>query len=123
MYQKRSEVLAVKFTCPTTVGVGDPVVISDDLTVAAISGAGSTSIIGTVCQHLDGAAYCTVETKFRERRDDRVAGAECAVGPFVFDANGEVIAYDADSHDPAAIVGVVIVAAAQADDIVETLEY
>lgn len=123
MYQKRSEVLAIRVTCPTTVEIGDVVVIDDDLECAAISGAGSTSILGTVCQHLDEADYCTVETRFRERRDDRLAGAAVAVGPFVFDAAGKVIAYAPLSHDPAAIAGLVIVAGADADDVVETLEY
>lgn len=123
MYQKRSDVLAIKLTCPTTVEVGDVVVIDDDLEVAAISAAGSTKIVGTVCQYLEDATYCTVETKFRERRDDRLAGAACAVGPFVWNSAGKAIAYDADAHDAAAIAGLVIVAADNADEVVETLEY
>jgi hypothetical protein len=123
MYQKRSEVLALRVTCPTTVSIGDVVVISDDLEVAAISSAGSTSILGTVCQHLDDADYCTVETKFREHRDDRVAGAAVAVGPFVWNAAGKAIAYDPDVHDSAAIAGLVVVAGAQPDDVIETVEY
>lgn len=123
MYQKRSEVLAIRVTCPTTVEVGDVVVISDDLEVAAISAAGSTTILGTVCQHLDDADYCTVETKFRERRDDRLAGAAVAVGPFVWNSAGKAIAYDADTHDSAAIAGLVIVAGDDADAVIETVEY
>lgn len=123
MYQRLSDVLAISVTCPSSVDVGDVVVISDDLTCAAISGAGSTAILGTVCKHLDGETTCTVETRFRERRDDRLAGAQVAVGPFVWNAAGKAIAYDAASHDPSAIAGLVIVAGAQADAVVQTLEY
>ena len=123
MKQKLSDVLAIEVICPTTVSVGDVVVITDDKEVAAISGAGALTIVGTVCAHKASATVCTVETRFRERRDDRLAGATCAVGPFVWNASGKAIAYDANTHDPAAIAGLVILAAAEADDVVETLEY
>ena len=75
MKQKLSDVLAIELICPTTVEVGDVVVISDDKEVAAISGAGALTIVGTVCAHKASATVCTVETRFRERRDDRLAGA------------------------------------------------
>lgn len=93
MYQRKEKVLAVSVTCPTTVDVGDPVVLYDDLEVKAISAAADNKLLGTVCKHLDGAAVCTVETRFRERRDDRVAAADIGVGPFVWDANGKAVAF------------------------------
>lgn len=124
MYQKLHDVLAVNFTVSAnTVEVGDVVVVSADNTVALLAAEGSTSIVGTVCKYLKDATECTVETRFRERRDDRLAGAAAAVGPFVFDASGKVIEYDADSHDPASIAGILITAASDPDDVVETLEY
>ena len=49
--------------------------------------------------------------------------AAVAVGPFVWDADMKVIAYDANTHDGASIAGVVITAADEADETVETLEY
>jgi len=123
MYQKRSEVLALTLACPTTVAVGDVVVIGSDLTVAAISAAGHTSILGTVVQHLDDAATCTVETRFRERRDDRVSGAAIPVGPFVWDSAGKAIAYNAATHDSAAIAGLCIKSANAGNAAIETVEY
>ena len=122
MYQKLQDVIAIAVTCPTTVDIGDPVVMSDDNTVAAISGAGEV-VVGVVCQHETGAAVCTIETRFRERRDDRVVGsADCVVGPFVYDATGDVITYDSASHDPSAIAGIALTGGVE-DDVIETLEY
>lgn len=122
MYQKLQDVIAIEVTCPSTVTKGDPVVMSDDNTVAAISGAGQV-IVGTVCVHEADAVVCTIETRFRERRDDRVCGADATtVGPFVFDALGKVIAYASASHDPSAIAGVLLTGGDE-DDVVETLEY
>jgi len=123
MYQKKSDILAIKVTCPDSVIVGQVVVISGDNTVAAISAAGSLTVVGTVVQHLEDATTCVVETKFRERRDDRVSGAAIAVGPFVWNAAGKAIAYDSESHDSAAIAGLCIKAASAADQTIETLEY
>jgi ABC-type uncharacterized transport system YnjBCD ATPase subunit len=118
----RSDVLAVNFTCATTVDVGDVVEVSADNTVAVPSGAGSIKIVGTVCKHLADATECTVETRFREKRTDRVSGAACAVGAFVFDGDGKVIAYAAETHSAAAIRGVAITHTSNADEAIETLE-
>jgi hypothetical protein len=123
MYQSLRDVLAVQFTCASSIEVGDVVVISGNKTVAINSAAGALTVVGTVCKHRDDELVCTVETRFRERRDDRASGASVAVGPFVFDASNKVIAYDSNSHDPAAIRGLVITAANAGDVVVETLEY
>lgn len=123
MKQRLGDVLAVEFICPTTIAVGDIAIIDDDKEIIKNNAAGSLNKVGTVATHKASATTCVVETPFRERRDDRTAGAACAVGPFVWDAAMQVIAYDANTHDPAAIAGIVITAADQKDDVVETLEY
>jgi hypothetical protein len=85
--------LSVSFATSGTVAVGNPVEIVDDLTIAVPDAAGSKAIIGNVFNVADGVAV--VDTKFREMRTDRLAGPSgCAVGPFVFDDGGVVIAYD-----------------------------
>lgn len=108
MKQVKENTLAVSFVCPTDITIGEPVVISDDLTVAAISGAADDCLIGNVCSHEAGEAVCTVSTRFRERRDDRVADETDAppVGPFVYAADGDVIEYVEASHDklPAGVI-------------------
>jgi ABC-type uncharacterized transport system YnjBCD ATPase subunit len=115
-------VLAVNFTCATTVDVGDVVEATTANTVAVPSGAGSIKIVGTVCKHLADATECTVETRFREKRTDRLSGAACAIGAFVFDGDGKVIAYDSQTHSPAAIRGVAITSTNAGDAAIETLE-
>lgn len=122
MKQSKSDVLAVKFTCATSVAVGDMVEITAANTVAVPSGAGSIKIVGRVVQHLDSATECVVETKFREKRTDRVSGAAVAVGAFVFDGDGKVINYSSDTHSPAAICGLAITTTNAGDVAVETLE-
>ena len=101
MKQIKENTLAVSFVCPTDIEIGEPVVISDDLTVAAISGAADDRLVGNVVAHEAGEAVCTVSTRFRERRDDRVADETDAppVGPFVYDDAGAVIEYVEASHD------------------------
>jgi len=100
MKQIKENTLAVSFVCPTDVVEGQPVVITDDLEVAAISGAADDGLVGNVAAHEAGAASCTVSTRFRERRDDRVADQTDApdVGPFVYDDAGAVIGYVEASH-------------------------
>lgn len=123
MKQSLHDVIAVEMICPTSIEVGDVVIIDDDKEVIKLNAAGSLKIVGTVATHRDAAATCVVNTRFRERRDDRVSGAACAVGPFVWDGSMKAIAYDDQTHDPAAIAGLVITAADDADATVETLEY
>ena len=94
MYQKKSKVLAIRFACPTTIEVGDVAVITNtDNTIAKVSTEGSNKIIGTVATHKDGASECVVETRFRERRDDRVCAAVFNNGPFVWDNTGKAVSY------------------------------
>lgn len=95
MIQKKERVLAVAFICPTDIELDEPVLLSDDLTVKAIDAAASNMLVGTVAKHEAGDAECTVATRFRERRDDRVSAGAPAVGPFVFDATGKAIAFTA----------------------------
>lgn len=122
MSTNKGDVLAVNFTCATTINVGDVVEVSADNTVAVPSGAGSIKIVGTVCKHLTGATECTVETRFREKRTDRVSGAACAVGAFVFDGAGKVIAYASETHSPAAIRGVALTHTSNPNEAIDTLE-
>lgn len=122
MKQTLVDLVAIDVTCPSTVTIGQPVVMSGDFTVAAISGAGEV-IVGVVCKHEKDATKCTIETRFRERRDDRVSGASAAVGPFVYDAAGKVIAYSSGSHDASAIAGIILKAATAGDQVIDTLEY
>ena len=84
MNQGVQDILAVSFACPTTIEVGDIVEISADNTVAKIAGIGSVDFVGVVCSHIPGAAFCTVATRFRERRDDRLAGVTVTPGAFVW---------------------------------------
>lgn len=123
MAQSKGDVLAQSFTCATTVNVGDMVEISAANTVAVPSGAGSIKIVGRVVKHLDDATECVVETRFREKRTDRLSGAAVAVGAFVFNGSGKVINYDDQTHSPAAICGLVITTANAGDVAVETLEF
>ena len=96
MYQRKGKVLSIGFTCPTTIEVGDVAVItSSDNTIAKVASEGSIKVVGTVSAHEDGASTCVVETRFRERRDDRVAAAVFANGPFVWDGNMKAAAYAA----------------------------
>jgi hypothetical protein len=125
MKQRLDNILAVSFTCPAGIAVGD-VAIMDTApkTVKKVDAAGSLKIVGVVSVHFGTDLFCTVDTKYRERRDNRVSGAAIAApGPFVFDAAGKVILYNASTHDPAAIAGMVITTANGADVVVETLEY
>jgi hypothetical protein len=129
MYQTLREVLAIHFSTSNAVVEGDVVEIVGDLDINKPSAAGSLAIVGTVdrvrgAKFEGGAPYdVTVATGFRERRDDRTAGAAVAVGPFVFDTNGQVVAYDAQTHSPAAIRGLAITHATAKDQVVQTLEY
>jgi len=122
MIQKLSDVIAVEMICPADIEIGDVTTISAAKTVIKLAEAGSLKIVGTVCVHQGTDLFCTIETRFRERRDDRVSGASLAVGPYVYDASGKVINYDAATHDPAAIAGLAITTAGQANVVVETLE-
>jgi hypothetical protein len=119
--QKKADVLAVKMVCANTVKAGDTVEITGDKTVAVPTAAGSIKVMGMVCRSYD--TECTVETSFREHRDDRLSGAAVAVGPFVFDSAAKVIAYDAAVHSPAAIRGLAITHTTAGDAVIETLEY
>lgn len=92
MYQEINNVLGVSFSCPTTIAEGDVVEIVDDNEVAAITGF-STNIVGVVCAHRDSDTTCTVSTRFQRRSDERVAGEDVVVGPFVFGADNEVYQY------------------------------
>ena len=94
MQQRKGKVLSIGFTCPTTVEVGDVAVItSSDNTIQANSAEASTKIVGTVAAHVEDATSCVVETRFRERRDDRIAASVFANGPFVWGATGLATPY------------------------------
>lgn len=94
MYQEINNVLGVSFTCPSTIAEGDVVEIVDDNEVAAITDV-SAKVVGVVCAHRDSDTTCTVSTRFQRRSDERVAGEDIDVGPFVFGASNEVFAYTA----------------------------
>lgn len=121
MYQEINGVLAVSFTCPTTIAINDVVEIVDDNEVDIIS-APSSKVVGVVCAHRTGDTVCTVATRFLRRSDERVAGEDIdAVGPFVFGASNKVYAYDSQTHTIDQIAGLVIKIGDE-DETVETLE-
>ena len=93
MIQSNNNVLAVRFTCANTIAQGDIVEVSADNTVAVLSASGSASVVGSVDSYVYGATECVVATRFRQRRDDRVAGEDLSVGPFVFGADNKVYQY------------------------------
>lgn len=130
MITRLREVLAINFASNTSFNEGNVVEIQGDMTIGLPAAAASLDVVGTVARcrpakFEGGTPYdVTVETRFRQRRDDRVAGGTgCAVGPFVLDANQAVIPYNATNHSPAAIRGLVIQSAASAGASVVTLEY
>lgn len=84
MNQAIQDILAVSFSCPTDIEVGDVVRISGNNAVVKNTEVGAVDVVGVVCAHIPGAASCTVATKFRERRDDRLAGVGLTVGGFVW---------------------------------------
>ena len=123
--RKKSDVLAKKFSCASTINEGDVVEISGAGIVALPSAAASLSIVGTVSIHEKDALFCTVDTKFREYREDRVAGEAIDAGsPFVHGAgDGKLYAYDDETMDSAAIAGLAVTTAAADGDVIKTLEY
>lgn len=121
MIQELKTIIAVSFVCPSTIEEGDVVEIVDDNEVAVISAANSLKVVGVVCAHRYNDTTCTVSTRFLSRRDNRVAGEDVVVGPFVFGVGSKVYAFDAVNHSPAAICGLVI-KAGSTGDFVETLE-
>lgn len=126
MKQKIDNVLAVSFTCPTTIAVNDIAILNTTAskTVKKNDAAGSVNYVGRVSAHLTAATTCTVDTKFRERRDDRLSGAAfAATGPFVWNASHKAIPYNSSTHDPSAIAGLCLTICDSADDVIETLEY
>lgn len=122
MKQKLTNTLAVSFTCSGTEAVGDYVEIVSDNTVAKPTAAGSIKVVGTVDHIANGSTTCTVQTRFLRRHERTVSGA-IGVGPFVIGADGKPVAYDAQNHSPAAIVGLVIKGAGSTGGTIETLEY
>ncbi|MGC8602144.1 MAG: hypothetical protein ACP5VS_00480 [Desulfomonilaceae bacterium] len=84
MNQGVQDILAISFACPTDIEVGDVVKISGDNAVVKNTDLGSVNVVGVVCAHIPGAASCTVATRFRERRDDRLAGVTVTPGGFVW---------------------------------------
>ena len=122
MIQNKSNVLAVRFTCANTIEKGDVVEITTDNTVAAVSGA-SAKVVGVVDAYSYGETECVVATRFRERRDDRVAGENfAACAPFYFGASNKVYLWENGTDDPETIGGLVI-KAGDKDATVETLEF
>ncbi|MEW6351294.1 MAG: hypothetical protein AB1646_19745 [Thermodesulfobacteriota bacterium] len=114
MIQRLSNVLAVSLACPADVAVGDMVEIASSKTVAKLTTVGSSKLVGVVVVHRAEALLCTVETPFRERRDDRVAGEAVPVGPFVWGPANKTYAYTPGSvprHDGTAVGPVTITAA------------
>lgn len=83
-------ILAKSFICAKNVlVVGDDVKLSADGTVAKIT-APSALHVGRVAVYTEDAEKCTVATKFRDFRNDRVAGEAVTFGPFVLGADGKV---------------------------------
>lgn len=87
-----SKPLSISFTCPTDISVGDPVRVTDELTVSNLTSTAHRDVIGSVIEHLDGESTCVVATKFREKRD-RSAYAELGYGPFVWGTDNKPVAW------------------------------
>lgn len=118
-------ILGIEFTvAKDTVVVGDVVELTGVETCSKLATAGSLAILGTVVKYKPGDTVCTVDcSRFGSKGWPRKSGAAiAAVGPFVFDASGKVIAYDDETHSPAAIGGLVCTLADEADVTVVTLE-
>ena len=81
--------LAVAFTCPTTIEVGDVAVISTDLAVIKSNGIAQDEVVGTVIEHIDDATTCVVSTPFRQKTT-RTAASTSPVGPFVWNTLNRV---------------------------------
>ena len=124
MRQRLTEVLSLNLACADTIAEGKVVEIVDDLTIAVPTTPASINVVGTVARKkgflLSNAgniygvvpssvtggnpAECTIDTGFRERRDDRVAASlGLAVGPFVFDGTGKAVQFT--EAKPAVISG------------------
>jgi hypothetical protein len=124
MRQRLEEVLSLNFACDDSITEGNVVEITNDLTIGVPTIAGSLRVIGTVVRkqgYLESnasnawpqftpngvsggnPAECTVETRFRERRSDRVSGSALPVGPIVFGVGGVVLPYTAAG--PAVVIG------------------
>ncbi|MDR3605479.1 MAG: hypothetical protein P4L38_12680 [Syntrophaceae bacterium] len=97
MNQGVQDILAISFACPTTTEEGDVVKISGDNAVVKNTDIGSVNVVGVVCAHIPGAAACTVATRFRERRDDRLAGVTVTPGAFVWGPLNRVYPYSGAS--------------------------
>jgi hypothetical protein len=93
MLQSKNKCLAVSFACPSSIAVGDVVCIDSDLSVIKNASIAAINLVGTVAKHRDTDEICTVNTRFRERRDDREAYSVFANGPFVLDANCKAVQY------------------------------
>ena len=97
MNQAVQDILAISVACPTDIEDGDVVKISGDYAVVKNTDIGSVNVAGVVCAHIPGAASCTVATRFRERRDDRVAGVAVTPGGFVWGPLNKVYPYSGAS--------------------------
>ena len=106
----KDDILAVSVAVPVTVLEGDVVEITGHLAADKPSAEGSVKILGTCTGHVlsshgwsNPEANATIATRFREMRDDRTAGEVVDVGPFVWNADMDVINYDPD--DFVSVVG------------------
>lgn len=81
--------LAVAFTCPTTIEVGDVAVISSDLSIIKSNGIAQDEVVGTVIKHEDDMTSCVVSTPFR-KRTTRTASTTSPLGPFVWNTLNRV---------------------------------
>ena len=124
--QRVDNILAIEFTvAKDTVVVGDVVELTGVETCAKLATVGSLAILGTVVKYKPGDTFCTVDcSRFGSKGWPRKSGAAiAAVGPFVFDAAGTVIAYASGTHSPASIAGLVCTTATAANETVVTLEF
>lgn len=91
--RQTSDMLSVAFNYDTEPAEGSIVEITSARKVQALTASGRSKIVGEVGPVRSDLLECTIYTKFRSNRQDRVAGEAVAIGPFVFGAGNLVYQY------------------------------
>lgn len=101
LLQRLDKVLSVCLPCAATDALGDVVELLGDNLVGKLENTASKAIVGEIVKKVTAGQYgwdsaeeaASIETPFTMHRDDRVSGAACVAGPFVYNAAGKVINY------------------------------
>lgn len=97
MKQKKTKCLSISsLVLPRVPGqspIGRPVVVLGNNVFAEVIEEAPIGIVGTVVAIDQDDSRATIETRFRERRDDREGVPGLTHGPFVWDADGKAVSY------------------------------